>query len=157
FFDFAVPIHCDNPLLTAQEVTAMGCTAPTDVFSPYIGRRNVEGGPRTGDIEHNNYRGVFGFSGQIKEAWRYERSYQYAEIDTTSHNTNYTNTAKIANALDVVNDPALGIVCRSVVNGTDPSCVPWNIFQTGGVTPEALQYIAATFNTNSKTDQTVET
>ena len=157
FFDFAVPIHCDNPLLTAQEVTAMGCTAPTDVFSPYIGRRNVEGGPRRGDIEHNNYRGVFGFSGQINDAWRYDMSYQYAEIDSTSHNTNYTNTAKIANALDVVNDPTLGVVCRSVVNGTDPSCVPWNIFQTGAVTPQALQYIAATFNTNSKTDQTVAT
>jgi iron complex outermembrane recepter protein len=157
FFDFAVPIRCDNPLLTAQEVTAMGCTAPTDVFSPYIGRRNVEGGPRTADIKHDNYRGVFGLKGNIDSVWRYDASYQYAEVDNNIHNTNYVNTANISKALDVVNDPTLGIVCQSVVDGSDPSCVPWNIFQTGGVTPAATKYIASTYYETSKTDQTVLT
>ena len=155
FFDFAVDIRCDNPLLTAQEVGAMGCTAPTDVFSPYIGRRNVEGGPRRGDIKHDNYRGVFGFKGDINSAWRYDVSYQYAEVDNNIRNTNYTNTANIANALDVVNDPTLGIVCQSVVDGSDPTCVPWNIFQTGGVTAAATDYIAASYYETSSTDQTV--
>ncbi len=157
FFDFAVDISCGNPLLTPQEVTAMGCTSPADVFSPYIGRRNVEGGPRRADIKHDNYRGVFGLKGNVNDAWRYDVSYQYAEVDNSIRNTNYTNTANIAKALNVVNDPTLGIVCQSVVDGTDPSCVPYNIFQTGGVTPEALQYIATTYNETSTTDQTVVT
>ncbi len=157
FYDFAVDIRCDNPLLTPQEVGAMGCTAPTDVFSPYIGRRNVEGGPRRGDIKHDNYRGVFGFKGDIDPVWRYDVSYQYAEVDNNIRNSNYTNTANIANALDVVNDPTLGIVCQSVVDGSDPTCVPWNIFQTGGVTQAATDYIAASYYETSSTDQTVLT
>ncbi len=157
FYDFAVDIRCDNPLLTAQEVTAMGCTAPTDVFSPYIGRRNVEGGPRRADNKHDNYRGVFGFKGDINSAWRYDVSYQYAEVDNNIRNSNYVNTANIANALDVVNDPTLGVVCQSVVDGSDPSCVPWNIFQTGGVTAAATKYIGASYYETSNTDQTVLT
>ena len=31
--------------------------------------------------------------------------------------------------------------CRSVLDGTDPACVPYNLFQIGGVTPEALNYL----------------
>ncbi len=126
-------------MLTAQQVGAMGCTAPTDAFPTYIGRRNVEGGPRRADIKHDNYRGVFGFKGDIDSAWRYDVSYQYAEVDNNIRNSNYINTANIGKALNVVNDPTLGVVCQSVVDGTDPSCVPWNIFQTGGVTPAPLQ------------------
>ena len=120
-------------------------------------RRNVEGGPRRADIKHDNYRGVFGLKGDIDSAWRYDVSYQYAEVDNNIRNSNYTNTANIANALNVVNDPTLGVVCQSVVDGTDPSCVPWNIFQTGGVTQAATDYIAASYYETSSTDQTVLT
>ena len=49
------------------------------------------------------------------------------------------------------------MVCQSVVDGTDPNCVPWNIYQTGAVTPAALQYIAASYYETSSTDQTVLT
>ena len=121
FYDFAVDIHCDNPLLSAQQVGAMGCSAPTDAFPTYIGRRNVEGGPRFADFKHDTYRGVFGFRGDINDAWRYDVSYQYAEVDNNIRNSNYVDTANIVKALNVVNDPTLGVVCQSVVDGRDPS------------------------------------
>ena len=39
-------------------------------------------------------------------------------------------------------DPTSGApACRSVVDGTDPNCVPYNLFTIGGVTPEALDYL----------------
>jgi outer membrane receptor protein involved in Fe transport len=58
--------------------------------------------------------------------------------------------------MDAVRDPATGdIVCRSVLNGSDPKCVPWNIFQEGGVTPEALQYLQLPLFARGTTDQTV--
>jgi len=157
FYDFAVDIRCDNPLLSAQEVTAMGCAAPTDVIDGvYIGRRNVEGGPRFGDFTTETFRGVFGLKGDINEAWRYDVSYQYAQVDMHIRNGNYVSTAKIANALDVV-DVAGTPTCQSVVDGSDPSCVPWNIWETGGVTRAAVDYISASYYETGTTDQTVLT
>jgi len=45
-------------------------------------------------------------------------------------------------ALDVITDPATGQpACRSALTGEDPSCLPWDIFVIGGVTPEAAAYI----------------
>ena len=145
-------------MLTAQEVGAMGCTAPTDVFSTYIGRRNVEGGPRRADIKHDNYRGVFGLKGDIDSAWRYDVSYQYAEVDNNIRNSNYTNTANIANALNVVNDPTLGVVCQSVVDGTDPTLrAVEHLPDRRRHASAATKYIGASYYETSSTDQTVLT
>jgi outer membrane receptor protein involved in Fe transport len=160
FYDFGVNIACNNPELSAQQVTAMGCASPADVIQGvYIGRRNVEGGPRFGDFNTQTYRGVFGFKGQINDAWRYDASYQYGEVDMHIRNGNYVSTAKIAKALDVSPDPAnpTQAICNSVLDGTDPSCVPWNIFSTGGVTQAAVNYISASYYETGSDDQTVFT
>src|SRR5204863_6219056 len=54
-------------------------------------------------------------------------------------------------SLDVLANPATGgvagvpvgtPVCRSVLNGTDPNCVPWNVFTSNSVTPAALAYLS---------------
>jgi iron complex outermembrane receptor protein len=157
FYSFGVDIHCDNPELSAQQQTAIGCTAPTDVQSNvFIGRRNIEGGPRFGDFTTETFRGVFGFKGDINEAWRYDASYQSAQVDLHIRNGNYVNNAKIAYALQVVDVNGVP-TCQAVVDGTDPKCVPWNIFKTGGVTPAATQYIAASFYETGSDDQTVLT
>ena len=33
--------------------------------------------------------------------------------------------------------------CRSVVDGSDPDCVPYNVFDPNGITPAALNYLQA--------------
>jgi len=162
FYDFPVDIGCDNPLLSGQQVSAMGCAAPTDVIDGvFIGRRNVEGGPRFADINHSSFRGVFGLAGDINDAWRYDVSYQYAEVDMSVRNSNYVDTAKIAKALDVVADPTPGAggapICQSALDGSDPNCVPWNIWEAGGVTPAAVNYLGVSYYEQGKTDQTVAT
>lgn len=153
FFDSGVTIPCYNPLLSAQQFTAMGCTDPSDVIGVYIGRRNVEGGPRFGDLRHTTYRGVFGLRGDINEAWRYDMSWQTAEVDMRNRNGNYADTNLMQRALDV--DPSG--VCTSVIDGSDPNCVPWNIFAEGGVTPEATAYFAQQYFERGTTDQDVAT
>jgi iron complex outermembrane receptor protein len=153
FFDSGVTVPCYNPLLSAQQFTTMGCTSPGDVIGVYIGRRNVEGGPRAGDIRHSTYRGVLGLRGDINDAWRYDMSAQYAEVDMRQVNRNYTDTGKMQLALDV--DPSGQ--CTSVVDGSDPNCVPWNIFQTGGVTQEQTDYFGQTYFVNGQTDQRLVT
>jgi len=45
--------------------------------------------------------------------------------------------------------------CTSVVDGSDPGCVPYNIFQIGGVTQDALDYLQAPGLQQGTIDQTV--
>jgi iron complex outermembrane receptor protein len=57
--------------------------------------------------------------------------------------------------LDVVSDANGNPVCRSVLDGTDLNCVPWNIFTLGGVTPAALNYLQAPGFEKGFTEQSV--
>ncbi len=157
-------LNCDNPLLSDQQFDAV-CGAyglgPDDDQIMFIGRRNVEGGPRQQDLRHTTFRGVVGFDGEINESWRFEVSAQYAEVSMENTYLNDLSTTRIGRALNVVTDPdpdseTFGQpVCQSVVDGSDPNCVPWNIFTEGGVTQEAIDYLVLPLFARGTTDQTV--
>ena len=87
-----------------------------------------------------HFRGVFGVRGDLNEAWSYDAYYSYSEVSYSAVYNNDLSVTNLRRALDVV-DSDNGPVCRSVVDGSDPNCVPWNIFQTGGVTQEAIDYL----------------
>lgn len=152
-------LGCGNPLLSDQQFDAI-CGSyglgPEDNQLAYIGRRNVEGGPRREDLRHTSYRGVFGLRGDIDENWRYDLYGQYAEV---SHESTYSNDfliSRVRRALDVTTHPDTGEpVCVSVLEGSDPNCVPWNIFSQGGVTDEAIAYLSVPVFGRGTTDQTV--
>ena len=63
---------------------------------------------------------------------------------------------RITRALDVVSDANGQPVCRSVVDGSDPNCVPYNIFKLGGVTPAALNYLQTPGFKEGSTQQAVQ-
>jgi outer membrane receptor protein involved in Fe transport len=150
-------VNCDNPLLSASEVTAF-CTNQGlggSAVSPLeIGRRNVEGGGRTADYEHMNYRGVVGLKGDINSAWHYDAFGSYYYVTLFQNNGNYLSNQKINKALDVITGPAFladGVTpnplagkaeCRSVYQNLDAACVPYNIFTEGGVTPDQTAYLS---------------
>jgi iron complex outermembrane recepter protein len=155
-------INCDNPFLSAQQLSTIGCGAPAlaasttinpDTGEPfladpnrvpiYIGRRNVEGGGRQQDFHNSSFRGLLGSRGDIAEGWSYDASVQFSRTSANQRTLNYFSIVKINNALDAVSDGAGGVTCRSVVDGTDPTCIPYNVFAQGGITPEALNYIQA--------------
>ncbi|WP_066966882.1 TonB-dependent siderophore receptor [Microbulbifer sp. Q7] len=118
--------------------TGLAVTYPGAI---YIGRRNVEGGPRQDDLRHTSYRGVFGVRGDINDSWNYDVYYQLAEVSLEQTYMNDLSSSRIARALDVRADADGNPVCQSVLDGSDPNCVPWNIFQEGGVTQEAIDYL----------------
>jgi outer membrane receptor protein involved in Fe transport len=106
--------------------------------------------------------------GDINETWRYDVSWQYAEVDMRNRNGNYVDTAKIARALDVDIDDRLDedgnpvdpatfgtLVCASVIDESDPDCVPWNIYTQGAVTPDQTAYFASSYFERGTTDQRV--
>lgn len=173
--DFFSPanVSCSNPLLTAQEVSTL--CSPTNVASNqayypanlgsdrvhlYIGRRDVEGGPRVDDYVSNSFRQVLGVQGAMGDAWTYDAFAMVSNSELQLHHDNNLGVIQIQNALDVIpnpasnSDPTVGVVagvpvggpvCRSATGvstvPTDTGCVPWNIWVPGGVTQDALNYM----------------
>ena len=142
-------VNCGNPFLSAQQQAILGCT-PAQIADPdqlnkanqvniEIGRRNIEGGGRTSDYEHTNYRMVLGAQGDIVKGWTYDAYAQYYYTSFFNSNDKYLNFSAIDNAL-LVTSSATGPVCA---NAAVAGCVPYNIWQDGGVTPEALAYLNA--------------
>lgn len=140
-------LNCDNPLLSAAQVNLF-CLSQgfgLDDDAPVaISRRNVEGGPRRNAIRHTSYRVVGGLRGDIDQTWAYDVFGQYANVQYSNEAENFFNNNLVNNALEVRIDPNTGQpACQVAIDGTDPNCVPYNIFQEGGVTQAALDYIQA--------------
>jgi len=111
-------------------------------------RRNVEGGPRLSDLQHTNYRAVIGSKGDLGKGWSYDAYYLYARSNYTQVYSNEFSVARLNRALNVIDDPRtpqFDPVCRSVIDGSDPNCVPYNIFQgAGGASQASVNYLSAT-------------
>ncbi len=141
----AYQINCDNPLMTVTQQTQLcGANAGTPFIQNVpVARRNVEGGGRQGEFRHTEYRYVVGLRGQLSENWSYDSFLQLGSTSLSQKQTAYFITSRINNALRANRNAAGEIVCQSVINGTDPACVPYNIFTTTGVTKAALDYLQA--------------
>lgn len=160
FFDSST-INCDNPFLSAQQATSIGCGAAAqqaaidinpatgvpfladpNIVPLYIGRRNVEGGGRQQSFRNAMFRGLVGVRGDITPMWQYDVSGQFSSTSVNTETRNYFVIDRISRALDVVDVDGVA-TCRSVVDGTDPGCVPYNVFDPNGITPETLRYLQA--------------
>ena len=150
-------LNCNNPLFSPQQYQAL-CgdfgIAPVDPVTGepnfqtvYTGRRNVEGGFRQDTARHTASRIVAGARGEINDAWSYDVHLNTSQVSYSNTYLNDMSRTNIRRALFVVPDPVTGEpVCNSVLDGSDPNCVPWNIFAdaaNGGVTEgdPALQYL----------------
>lgn len=114
-------------------------------------RRNTEGGPRRAALQHTNYRAVIGSKGDLGDAWTYDAYYQYGRSNYSQVYSNEFSVARLNRALNVVSDPRVGSatfgqpVCRSVLDGSDLSCVPYNVFGgAGAASPASVNYLSAT-------------
>ncbi len=141
----AYQVNCNNPLLTAvQQGQICGANAGTPFIQDLaIARRNTEGGGRNSVFHHEEYRIVVGLKGQLSENWSYDAYMQYGSTTLSQRTENYFVTSRINNALRAETNAAGQVVCSSVISGTDPACVPYNIFRIGGVTQAALDYLQA--------------
>jgi iron complex outermembrane recepter protein len=146
----------DNPLLSADWRRDLGLTETTPTGTVAINRRNVEGAGRQDDIRNTSFRTVVGVKGDFAKAWSYDAFMQTAQVAYQETYINDFSNLRIARALDVVSGPSGQPVCRSVVNGTDPNCVPYNIWALGGVTPAALSYLQTPGFQKGSTSQTVQ-
>jgi outer membrane receptor protein involved in Fe transport len=82
----------------------------------YVGKRNVEGGPRIADIEASNFRMVVGTEGDINSNWSYDVSFLQARNSSSESNQNDFIPSRLAEAL---------LLCPP---GSSSGCVPYDVW-----------------------------
>ena len=155
--DVLFTIPCNDPLLNAAQANSLcgaGPYTPGQVSTADIGRRNVEGGPRTQSTEHMDFRFVVGARGDIGDGWHYDVSDEFSRSVLSESEGGYFSNSKLQNAIDVVTDPATGKpACAVFVSGVDTNCVPYNLWSPGGVTSAAIKYLTEIADMHGSTQQ----
>jgi iron complex outermembrane recepter protein len=152
--NFAIP--CNDPLLSkAQANTLCGAAAGTNaIANASIGRRNVEGAPRSQTTEHFDFRMVVGARGDIGDGWHYDVSDEFSRSALSESEGGYFSNSKLLEAVNVETDAANGKPeCATFISGADTSCVPYNIFSPGGVTAAAEKFLTEVAAMSSATQQ----
>lgn len=136
-------INCDNPLMSdAQKTTICGSTTSTDTAQSLIGYRMANSGlPRRDDLIHKDARLNIGFKGDLTDNISYDVSYIQSAMFYNETFLNDINQEKAAKALLVKTVGGVA-TCESVIDGTDPDCVPVDIFSTAGPSAESLAYLS---------------
>ena len=182
-FGNTLTINCSNPLLTAQQsallctptntvigylgtypvtngfVTANGmpttpltaAAAGTAYFQ--LLKRNVSGGPRSDDLNHKDFRGVWGSKGDLGKSWTYDAYLQYGQV---KYNETYRNDVSInalTNALNVVS--VGGVAQCASAAAVSAGCVPYDVFSGNGVSQAATNYVTAVGSKTGKNTETV--
>ncbi|KQN35755.1 TonB-dependent receptor [Sphingomonas sp. Leaf407] len=158
FQGYTYNINCNNPLMSAQQGqllcgTAYGTAAQQDVF---IGYRPVAAPakPRRDDLRHTDYRVTGGVRGQIARGIRYDANALFSTVIFNETYRNDIDPVKANKGLKVVNVGGVP-TCLSVVDKSDPACVPLNVFQFGGLSEAGLNYIYAPTSTEGLDKETV--
>jgi len=112
-------------------------------FGVYIGKRNVEGGPRQDHLIHTSFRIVTGLKGQITDDWNYDMSYMYGQTNSSTAYVNDLLGPKIAPAVD-------SRLCEP-----DPGCIPYEVFTYQGVTEEAANSVSGSAASTAETNLSV--
>lgn len=133
FFHEVYPLSIDNAYFHENFRASLEEYWPgEDQFGVYIGKRNVEGGPRNDILEHNSLRIVAGIGGLLAGDWDYDISYQHAQ---TSSSSTYVNDMLAPKLFTAVNPD----LCEP-----DPGCIPYRVFTYQGVSEEAARNLSGT-------------
>jgi iron complex outermembrane recepter protein len=163
-FGETVFVSAENPFLSPlQRSQLFGDSANPDPVALAVLRRNVEGGGRDDNLRYTAYRAVWGLRGDLGKAWSYDTSIQYGSTVFSEVYRNEFSLTRSRRALDAVVDDREDSatfgqpVCRSVLDGTDLTCVPYNVFNGQRVSGEALNYLQVPGLQNGTTTQQVAT
>jgi len=133
FFAQEYFLPLDNPLFPQNFRDSLLSYWPDATeFGVYIGKRNVEGGPRSSNYETNAFRIVTGLKGSINDNWDYDVSYLYGQTTQSDTYRNDFLTSQIGIAVD-------GDLCAATAG-----CIPYNVFTYQGVTPEEANGLIGT-------------
>lgn len=133
FFNTPYPLSIDNTYFPENFRASLEQIWPgQDDFGIYIGKRNLEGGPRADLLNHLSFRIVAGLKGVLSGEWEYDVSYLRGHTSSSSTQINDFYRPNINIALD------------SRLCDATPSCIPYEVFTYEGVTREAAERLSAT-------------
>jgi len=125
----AYQVNCNNPFLSGSQATALGCAAGSTASVPIDVRYRFDGLPLVENrFENKGLRVTGGLRGRVlDDVWNYDVAGVYSRNRGTTINPGTPDPVRINRSLNVVNVGGTP-TCVSVVNGTDPACVPFNAF-----------------------------
>lgn len=142
-------IRRENPLIPADLAAFMD--ANSLAFINY-NQAYKSWGSRSPTYDRSSYTVVTGFEGVFSNDWDWEVSLQDGRYENNSKWPNFTITQRVADAIDVVTDPASGQpVCRSRAAG----CIPF--FPLGNDRPseDVLAYLQHTVLRHHRNEQQI--
>ena len=119
--------------LAVGDGSILGYKAPL-----YSLKRNVEGNPRQSIFAYKSFTQTVGVRGDINDNWSYDAYYQTSNVVYNNEYRNDLSVTAINRAVDVVSVNGVP-TCVSALNGTDSTCVPYNLFQGGLPGDEGIQ------------------
>lgn len=137
FFAEEYHLSYDSVLLNDSQRQALTDTwglTTGDEFAVYIGKRNVEGGPRASVMGNSSYRVVLGAEGTMAGGWDYDLSYQKYHVNSSVTYINDFFGPRIGEALDA---------------GT------YSVFTYQGITPEQAAGLTGTAMLRAGIDQEI--
>ncbi len=120
----------DLPPAFAASLESLYPERESDDFGVYVGKRNVEGGPRSNNFTNDGFRIVTGLKGEINDTWSYDASYLKAQ---TRQSSTYINDFFAPNITAVLNADAC-----------DAGCPAYQVFTPGAVTPAQANGLTGT-------------
>ena len=111
--------------LAVGDGSILGYKAPL-----YSLKRNVEGNPRQSIFAYKSFTQTVGVRGDINDNWSYDAYYQTSNVVYNNEYRNDLSVTAINRAVDVVSVNGVP-TCVAALNGTDSTCVPYNLFQGG--------------------------
>ncbi|HUE88567.1 MAG TPA: TonB-dependent receptor [Vicinamibacterales bacterium] len=136
FFVNFLELDCASPLVGSM-CSDLGFS---DLLGVYVGKRNVEGGPRISAIESSSFRVVTGAKGELSDNWDYDASFLYGRTTSNEANINDFLRDRVGDAL---------LQCPP---GSFSGCIPYNVWEPGGVTAEAAAALAGTGSRQGATE-----
>ncbi len=124
-------VNCDNAFLSGAQAQDL-CGANAGVagqYAPIDVRYRFDGLPLTRQqFTNEGYRIVAGLRGRgFNDVWSYDVAGMISRARLDTIDVPFARFDNINRSLDVVRVNGTP-TCRAVVNGTDPSCVPFNAF-----------------------------
>ena len=156
FLGSAFNLSCDNPLMGASQQTALcGPAAGTPATEQtLIGYRLNNDYSRRDDLRHTDFRYTAGLRGDLGHGFGYDVNYVHSLVRFDETYLNNVDVVKAQRALDAVSVNGTP-TCRSVVDGSDPACVPIDVFQANGISSDQARYLFSPSNTHGRNTQTV--
>ncbi|MFZ5663405.1 MAG: TonB-dependent receptor domain-containing protein [Pseudomonadota bacterium] len=140
FFAQTLTMDCTDPRL-GTACADLGLD-PSEPLTVYVGKRNVEGGPRHFETKDSSYRVVAGLEGYLDDYWSYNVAALFGRTNSNTVGTNDFLSNRVEDALN--NCPP----------GSFAGCIPYNVWVPGGVTPEAARLLAGTSMNTTETKLT---